>query len=63
MIQLARIIIVLLACAAFATGQARARAAAGGDPASLHSRPFYHGFYAFLWVALSGLAARIKERL
>lgn len=57
MIQLTLLIIVLLAAAAFVMGSARAKSLAGANPASLHSRPTYHGAYSAIWVALAGLAA------
>lgn len=56
MIQLSLIVVVLLAFAAYAMAQTRARAAAEGNLASLHSRPFYHGLYALMWVAIAGLS-------
>ena len=54
MIQLALIAIALLSIAAFVMAQARAQSVAAGDLAALHSRPFYHGFYGLLWVAIAG---------
>ncbi|MGI9395767.1 MAG: phosphate ABC transporter permease subunit PstC [Boseongicola sp.] len=42
------------ALAAFVVSQGRARATVGGDVASLHSRPSYHGAYSFLWVLMAG---------
>ncbi|MGI9388877.1 MAG: phosphate ABC transporter permease subunit PstC [Boseongicola sp.] len=42
------------ALAAYIISQGRARAVAGGDIATLHSRPSYHGAYSFLWVLLAG---------
>lgn len=57
MIQLALLIIILLAIAAFVMSGARAKALAGENLAALHSRPFYHGSYGAIWVVLSGLAA------
>ncbi|MEL6793148.1 MAG: phosphate ABC transporter permease subunit PstC, partial [Pseudomonadota bacterium] len=50
------LIVVLLTAAAFLTARSRATMAAGGDYASLHSRPGYHGLYSALWVGLTGFA-------
>ncbi len=44
-----------LAAFFFQFNASRARAVAGGNLAALHSRPAYHGLYAFLWAGLSGL--------
>ena len=54
MIQLALLIIALLAAAAFVMGSARAKALAAGNLASLHSRPVYHGAYG----AISNIDAK-----
>ena len=40
-------------------GRNRAHAASGGDLSSLHSRPHYHGLFAFLWTALAGWGALV----
>ncbi|MEL7463917.1 MAG: phosphate ABC transporter permease subunit PstC [Pseudomonadota bacterium] len=56
MTQMALLIVVLLTAAAFLTARSRATMAAGGDYASLHSRPGYHGLYSALWVGLTGFA-------
>ena len=55
MIQLSLFIVAMLAAAAFFTGRARSIAAANGVLSSLHSRPFYHGFYSSLWVGMAGV--------
>ncbi len=57
MIQLALLIIILLAIASFIMGGRRASSLASGNLAALHSRPFYHGMYGAIWVAITGLAA------
>lgn len=54
MTQMALLIVALLAAAAFITARSRATMAAGGDFASLHSRPGYHGLYSALWVGMVG---------
>ena len=48
------LLVALAALVAFAAGRARAVAAGGGNLASLHSRPAYHGLYCLLWVAFAG---------
>ncbi len=52
------IAIALLALAVIAYFAARQRSVAlvGGKTAKLHSRPVYHGFYAFFWALLPALA-------
>ena len=57
MLQMTLILIALLTAAAFLMARTRATASvSGARMADLHSRPFYHGFYAALWVAIAGLA-------
>jgi phosphate transport system permease protein len=57
MIQLAIIIVLLLAATSFVLGRGKARSLAGENQASLHSRPIYHGAYGAIWVAMAGIAA------
>jgi len=49
------LIIATLAMLAYFTSYARAVSVAKGQLSSLHSRPVYHGLYAFLLTALAGL--------
>lgn len=57
MLQLTLLIVVLLTAASFFLARSRATATvSGATMADLHSRPFYHGFYAALWVGIAGLA-------
>ncbi len=51
------IILAILAIAAvfFSLSRARALNVSGGQLSNLHSRPFYHGLYSLLWVAIIGL--------
>ena len=44
------------ALAAYFAGSRRAVTLSAGDPASLHSRPAYHGFYAAILTTMPGLA-------
>ncbi|MEO0960208.1 MAG: phosphate ABC transporter permease subunit PstC [Pseudomonadota bacterium] len=53
------LVVALMSCAAFAMCRQRAVAAADGALSTLHSRPFYHGLYGFLWVAIAGIGAFI----
>ncbi len=55
MIAMTALVIAGLSVLFFILAQSRALAAAGDSLARLHSRPSYHGAYAFLWVAISGL--------
>lgn len=56
MLQMTLLLVALLTAASFFMARTRATASAqGATLASLHSRPFYHGFYAALWVAIAGL--------
>jgi phosphate transport system permease protein len=48
--------LIALATIAYFTARSRSVALAGGDASTLHSRPVYHGFYAFFWVLLPALA-------
>ncbi len=59
MLPLTLLGIVVLAFASFAVARSRAVAAADGNPASLHSRPGYHGLYALLCVLLAGFSVYI----
>src|SRR5262245_5356512 len=43
--------VIVVAVIAFVLGRSRARALAGNQPASLHSRPTYHGGYAAILAA------------
>ena len=53
--QMTILLILCLTGTAFLMARARATAAvSGGRMADLHSRPFYHGAYAALWVCISG---------
>ena len=56
MIQMALLIVACLAAASYFSAQSRAKIAAQGDFAALHSRPAYHGLYGALWVGMTGLA-------
>ncbi len=56
MIQLALFVIVLLAASSYVLSTGRAKTVASGNLAALHSRPFYHGAYGAMWVAMVGLA-------
>ncbi len=47
--------VLVLALASFLVARSRAGQLAGDTPASLHSRPAYHGFYSLLWVLMAGI--------
>ena len=47
--------VLVLAIASYFIARWRAFGMAGDSPASLHSRPSYHGFYSFLWIVLAGI--------
>lgn len=58
MLQMTLLLVALLTAASFLMARTRAAASVSASSmADLHSRPFYHGFYAALWVAISGLVA------
>ncbi|MEL6268054.1 MAG: phosphate ABC transporter permease family protein, partial [Pseudomonadota bacterium] len=59
MLPLTLLAIVLISLVAFALTRSRAVALSGGRQASLHSRPFYHGLYALLWVLIAGIGVFI----
>lgn len=63
MLSMALLIIVLMALISFFFGRFRAIAAVGGETASLHSRPAYHGFYSALCTAIAGLVMAIGLQL
>ena len=48
--------LIALATIAFFTARQRSITLVGGETATLHSRPVYHGFYAFFWTLLPALA-------
>ena len=54
MIALTLPAVLLLAVAFYLLSQGRALRVAGGNLATLHSRPSYHGLYAALWVLILG---------
>ncbi len=49
--------------AAYFVGRQRATALAGANPAEMHSRPSYHGFFGFLIVVICGFGALILVNL
>ncbi len=49
------LLVFAMAAAFLFAARGRAFAIAGGQIASLHSRPNYHGLYSFLWVAIFGI--------
>jgi phosphate transport system permease protein len=50
------VVLLLLASIGYRLGRSRALAVAGGQPASLHSLPSYHGAYVALWCAVPAFA-------
>ncbi len=50
------IALIALAVIAYFAARSRSVALVGGKTAKLHSRPVYHGFYAFFWTLLPALA-------
>lgn len=52
---LAGLIVLAIAGAVYVLGQRKAVRLAGGQLASLHSRPGYHGLYCLLWTLLTGV--------
>ncbi|MEO0914169.1 MAG: phosphate ABC transporter permease subunit PstC, partial [Pseudomonadota bacterium] len=48
------VLIFAIAIGFMIVGRSRALTVSGGQLASLHSRPNYHGLYSFLWVLLAG---------
>jgi len=52
-------LLIAFALAAYFAGARRALALSAGNPASLHSRPTYHGFYAAILAAAPGFAALV----
>ena len=55
--------VLVASLAAFVMARMRATALSAGQPAMLHSRPAYHGFYSLLWVALVGAGVLITLTL
>ncbi len=59
MLSFAALMILAAALVFFIAGRSRAMQVVGGDFASLHSRPYYHGIHSALWAALAGLVLLI----
>ncbi|MGB0496881.1 MAG: phosphate ABC transporter permease subunit PstC [Rubricella sp.] len=55
MLLLSALIVIGVAVLFFTLSRNRAIRSAGGQLASLHSRPSYHGTYSLLWTLLAGL--------
>ena len=55
MIGISILVVLAMAAAFYLLAHRRALALAGTAPASLHSRPNYHGLHAALWVGLAGI--------
>ncbi|WP_101066522.1 phosphate ABC transporter permease subunit PstC [Roseovarius salinarum] len=55
MIAVLTAFVLVLALASYFLARHRAQVMSGGQPASLHSRPSYHGAYSLLWVLLAGI--------
>lgn len=53
--NLTPLLVFAVSLAFFALGKSRASSVAAGNLSSLHSRPNYHGTYAFLWAVIAGL--------
>jgi len=51
------LVVLLISTTAWFLG--RGRALAIGNPALLHSRPVYHGFYSAIWTGIAGITAAL----
>jgi phosphate transport system permease protein len=63
MLWFTALLTLAVAAGVYVMGRRKAVSLAGGVPASLHSRPSYHGLYCALWTAIAGLGTLLVAAL